>query len=51
MTTSPVALEVRDLTTEIVLPEGTSKAVNGVSLSVRQGETLASSAKADRARR
>src|SRR5437868_15529663 len=35
-----VALEVRDLTTEIVLPEGTSRAVNGVSLSVRQGETL-----------
>ena len=35
-----VVLDVRDLTTEIVLPEGVSKAVNRVSLKVRAGETL-----------
>ena len=33
-------LDVRDLTTEIALPEGVSRAVNGVSLQVAAGETL-----------
>ncbi len=35
-----LALDVRDLTTEIVLPQGISRAVNGVSLKVNAGETL-----------
>ncbi len=35
-----LALDVRELTTEIVLPEGFSKAVNAVSLKVNAGETL-----------
>ena len=35
-----LVLDVRDLTTEIVLAEGVSKAVNGVSLQVGPGETL-----------
>jgi peptide/nickel transport system ATP-binding protein len=36
----PLVLNVHNLTTEIVLPEGVAKAVNGVSLQVAAGETL-----------
>ena len=34
------ALIVRNLTTEIVLPEGTSRAVNSLSFQINAGETL-----------
>ncbi len=33
-------LEVRDLSTEFVVPGGVARAVNGISLSVSEGETL-----------
>jgi oligopeptide transport system ATP-binding protein len=41
MESRPPLLEVSDLTTRFHMPEGTVYAVNGVSFSLREGETLA----------